>query len=89
MKNLFYLSSTDEDMFFSMTGSMMSLSTYVHSNDMESSFSSSISSCSTDTSRTGGLTDIDRDGENISRFGGLPRELYFPQVITFSQSVKR
>ena len=25
-------------------------------------------------------TDIDRDGREISRFGGLPRELYFPEV---------
>ena len=25
-------------------------------------------------------TDIDRDGHEISRFGGLPRELYFPEV---------
>ena len=24
-------------------------------------------------------TDIDRDGHEISRFGGLPRELYFPK----------
>ena len=24
-------------------------------------------------------TDIDRDGHEISRFGGLPRELYFPE----------
>ena len=24
-------------------------------------------------------TDIDRDGHAISRFGGLPRELYFPK----------
>ena len=25
-------------------------------------------------------TDIDRDGHEISRFGGLPRELYFPEA---------
>ena len=25
-------------------------------------------------------TDIDRDGHEISRFGGLLRELYFPEV---------
>ena len=25
-------------------------------------------------------TDIDRDDHEISRFGGLPRELYFPEV---------
>ena len=24
-------------------------------------------------------SDIDRDGHEISRFGGLPRELYFPK----------
>ena len=28
---------------------------------------------------------IDRDGQEISCFGGLPRELYFPQGIIFSQ----
>ena len=27
-------------------------------------------------------TDNDRDGHKISRFGGLPRELYFPKVRT-------
>ena len=32
-------------------------------------------------------TDIDRDGHEISRFGGLPRELYFPQGIIFSPEV--
>nr|XP_054759186.1 autophagy-related protein 2 homolog B-like [Lytechinus pictus] len=48
----FQHSLDDDDVFFSMTSSMMSLSTFVHSNDMESSLSSSISSCSTDTSHT-------------------------------------
>ena len=33
-------------------------------------------------------TDIDRDGHEISRFGGLPRELYFPQGIIFSRSAQ-
>ena len=28
-------------------------------------------------------TDIDRDGHEISRFGGLPRELYFPKGLYF------
>ena len=27
--------------------------------------------------------DIDRDGHEISRFGGLPRELYFPKGLHF------
>ncbi|XP_071501504.1 autophagy-related protein 2 homolog B-like [Diadema antillarum] len=49
----FHPSLDGDEVFFSMTGSTMSLSTYANSNDMESSISSSISSCSTDTSRTG------------------------------------
>ena len=36
----------------------------------------------------GYYTDIDRDGHEISRFGGLPRELYFPQGIIFSRSTQ-
>ena len=28
-------------------------------------------------------TDIDLDGHKISRFGGLPRELYFPKELIF------
>ena len=28
-------------------------------------------------------TDIDRDGHEISHFGGLPRELYFPEGLYF------
>ena len=30
-------------------------------------------------------TDIDRDGHEISRFGGLPRELYFPKGLYFHE----
>ena len=30
-------------------------------------------------------TDIDRDGHEISRFGGLPRELYFPKGLYFPE----
>ena len=32
-------------------------------------------------------TDIDRDGHEISRFGGLPRELYFPENIVLRESI--
>ena len=31
-------------------------------------------------------TDIDRDGHEISRFGGLPRELYFPKGLYFPEA---
>ena len=31
-------------------------------------------------------TDIDRDGHEISRFGGLPRELYFPEGLYFPKA---
>ena len=31
-------------------------------------------------------TDIDRDGHEISRFGGLPRELYFPEGLYFPEA---
>ena len=30
-------------------------------------------------------TDIDRDGHEISCFGGLPRELYFPKGLYFPE----
>ena len=30
-------------------------------------------------------TDIDRDGHEIWRFGGLPRELYFPKGLYFPE----
>ena len=30
-------------------------------------------------------TDIDRDGHEISRFGELPRELYFPKGLYFPE----
>ena len=33
----------------------------------------------------GYYTDIDRDGHEISRFGGLPRELYFPKGLYFPE----
>ena len=31
-------------------------------------------------------SDIDRDGHEISRFGGLPRELYFPKGLYFPEA---
>ena len=31
-------------------------------------------------------TDIDRGGHEISRFGGLPRELYFPKGLYFPEA---
>ena len=34
-------------------------------------------------------TDIDRDGHEISRFGGLPRELYFPKGSHFGKILSR
>ena len=33
----------------------------------------------------GYYTDIDRDGHEMSRFGGLPRELYFPKGLYFPE----
>ena len=33
-------------------------------------------------------TDIDRDGHEISRFGGLPRELYFPKGLYFPEALR-
>ena len=49
-----FIFADDSDMFFSMSGSMMSMSAPGHfSDDMESSMGSTISTCSTDTSRTG------------------------------------
>ncbi len=52
-----FLISDDSDLFFSMTGSMMSMSSPGHyADEMESSISSSISDCSTDTSRTGTIS---------------------------------
>ena len=32
-------------------------------------------------------TDIDRDGHKISRFGGLPRELYFPKCAALRENI--
>ena len=32
-------------------------------------------------------TDIDRDGHEISRFGGLPRELYFPKGFALRENI--
>ncbi|XP_022099406.1 autophagy-related protein 2 homolog B-like isoform X2 [Acanthaster planci] len=43
----------DDDLFFSMTGSLMSMSHTGTLDDMETSFTSTVSSSSTDTSRTG------------------------------------
>ncbi|XP_038074084.1 autophagy-related protein 2 homolog A-like [Patiria miniata] len=43
----------DDELFFSMTGSLMSMSHTGTLEDMESSFTSTLSSSSTDTSRTG------------------------------------
>ena len=33
-------------------------------------------------------SDIDWDGHEISRFGGLPRELYFPKGLYFPRSAQ-
>ena len=32
-------------------------------------------------------TDIDRDGHEISRFGGLPRELYFSKGLSLRENI--
>ena len=41
---------------------------------------------STTTYKWSYYTDIDRDGHEISRFGGLPRELYFPKGLYFPEA---